>query len=93
MTREFRPAFRHERNRWPLRMAGTLFGLGACVLGLMCLFGGGDYLPELNRERAAGFGITSIVVGGVAIAGSLLMRDVYGLWNCMPRRWRMFRGR
>jgi hypothetical protein len=71
-------------------MAGSLFGLACCALGLFSIFGGGEQLPDLNRERATGFGIAAIVVGLVALIGSLT-GDVHRLWYCMPRRWRAFR--
>jgi hypothetical protein len=77
-------------NQWPLRIAGSLFGLGCCAIGVFSIFGGGDDLPELNRERAFGFGIAAIVVGLVALIGSL-RADAERLWYCMPRRWRPFR--
>jgi hypothetical protein len=79
-----------QRDQWSLRFAGCLFGLGCCAIGLFSLFGGGDALPELNRERALGFGITAIVVGLVAVIGSLTS-DAHRLWYCVPRRWRPFR--
>ena len=77
-------------NAWPLRIAGSLFGLGCCAVGLFSMFGGGESLPELNRERALGFGVAAIVVGLVALIGSLA-GDARRLWYCMPRRWRPFR--
>jgi hypothetical protein len=77
-------------NQWPLRIAGSLFGLGCCAIGLFSIFGGGEDLPELNRERAFGFGIAAIVVGLVALIGSLTA-DAQRLWYCMPRRWQPFR--
>ena len=77
-------------NQRPLRIAGSLFGLGCCAVGLFSIFGGGDSLPELNRERAVGFGVAAIVVGLVALIGSLT-GDAQRLWYCMPRRWRPFR--
>ena len=77
-------------NQWPLRIAGSLFGLGCCAVGLFSIFGGGETLPELNRERALGFGVAAIVVGLVALIGSLA-GDAHRLWYCMPRRWRPFR--
>jgi hypothetical protein len=80
-----------QRGQWPLRIAGSLFGLACCALGLFSIFGGGDELPALNRERAAGFGLAAIVVGLVALIGSLT-GDAHRLWYCMPRRWRAFRG-
>ena len=75
---------------WPLRLAGCLFGLGCWAIGLFSIFGGGDTLPELNRERALGFGVTATVVGLVAVIGSL-RSDAHRLWYCVPRRWRPFR--
>jgi hypothetical protein len=79
-----------RRGEWPLRIAGSLFGLGCCAVGLFSVFGGGESLPELNRERALGFGVAAIVVGLVALIGSLTS-DAHRLWYCMPRRWRPFR--
>jgi hypothetical protein len=77
-------------SQWPLRLAGSLFGLGCGAVGLFSIFGGGEQLPELNRERAFGFGIAAIVVGLFALVGSLTA-DAHRLWYCMPRRWRPFR--
>lgn len=79
-----------QRDQWPLRIAGSLFGLGCLAVGLFSIVGGGDTLPELHRERALGFGIAAIVVGLVALIGSLA-GDAHRLWYCMPRRWRPFR--
>jgi hypothetical protein len=77
-------------KEWPLRLAGSFFGLGCGAVGLFSIFGGGDDLPALNRERAFGFGVAAIVVGLVALIGSLTS-DAHRLWYCMPRRWRPFR--
>jgi hypothetical protein len=77
-------------KQWPLRVAGSLFGVGCCAVGLFSIFGGGGNLPELNRERALGFGVAAVVVGLVALIGSLAA-DAERLWYCMPRRWRPFR--
>ena len=77
-------------NQWPLRIAGSLFGLGCCAVGLFSIFGGGENLPALNRERAFGFGVAAVVVGLVALIGSLTA-DAQRLWYCMPPRWRPFR--
>jgi hypothetical protein len=78
------------RDQWALRIAGCLFGLGCGAIGLFSIFGGGAELPELNRERAQGFGVTALVVGLVAVIGSL-WSDARRLWYCVPRRWRPFR--
>lgn len=78
------------RGQWPLRIAGCLFGLGALLVGLFSLLGADPSDP--GRERAIGFAIAALVVGGVALIGSLATRDVHALWYCAPRRWRAFRG-
>jgi hypothetical protein len=80
---------RSGRQR-PLRLVGSLFGIGAGLVGLVSLLGA-DGQPDLNRERAIGFGIVALVVGAVALAGSLASRDVHALWYCAPRRWRLLR--
>jgi hypothetical protein len=77
-------------RQWPLRLVGSLFGIAACLVGLFSLLGV-EGQPELNRERAIGFGIAALVVGAVALVGSLASRDVRALWYCSPRRWRLFR--
>jgi hypothetical protein len=78
------------RRQWPLRLVGSLFGIGAGAVGLFSLLGVADQ-PALHRERAIGFGIVALVVGAVALIGSLAARDVRALWYCTPRRWRLFR--
>jgi hypothetical protein len=77
-------------RQWPLRLAGSLFGVSAGVVGLFSLLGV-EGQPALYRERAVGFGIVALVVGAVALIGSLAVRDVRALWYCTPRRWRLFR--
>jgi hypothetical protein len=77
-------------RQWPLRLVGSLFGIAACLVGLFSLLGV-EGQPELNRERAIGFGIAALVIGAVALVGSLASRDVHALWYCSPRRWRLFR--
>jgi hypothetical protein len=76
-------------RQWPLRMAGSLFGVGVGLVGLFSIVGVADQ-PDPNRERAIGFGIAALVVGAVALIGSLAARDVHALWHCSPRRWRLF---
>jgi len=81
---------RRGGRQWPLRLVGSLFGIGACLVGTFSLLGVADQ-PALNRERAIGFGIAAVVVGAVALIGSLGARDVHALWYCAPSRWRLFR--
>ena len=68
----------------------ALSGSGAGLVGLFSLLGPAG-LSDLERERAAGFGIAALVVGAVALLGSLATRDVHALWYCSPRRWQAFR--
>jgi hypothetical protein len=79
-------------GQWLLRALGVLFGLGLCALGAFSYFGGGPSLPQPVEQRAVGFGITLVVVGLIAIAGSLLARRVDRLWYRKPPRWRMLHG-
>ena len=80
------------RGQWVQRSLGVLFGLGLCCLGVFSYFGASASLPEPIRARATGFGITLMVVGGIAIVGSLLARRVDRLWYRKPPRWRMLHG-
>ena len=84
-----RAAWRGARQ-WPVRLVGSLFGLAAAAVGVWSLLGGSD-LSALERERAAGFGVAALVVGAVALLGSLGVRDAHALWYCSPRRWAPFR--
>jgi hypothetical protein len=77
-------------RQWPVRLAGSLFGLAAGLIGLVSLLGGVD-LGDLERERAVGFGVAALVIGAAALLGSLGVRDVRALWYCSPRRWAPFK--
>jgi hypothetical protein len=77
-------------RQWRLRLVGSLFGVGACLVGLLTLLGASD-VSALERERAAGFGLAALVVGAVALLGSLAVRDAHALWYCSPRRWAPFK--
>ena len=83
---------RLRRSQWPLRSLGVLFGLGLCLLGVLAYSFAGARLPALVEERAAGFGITLMVVGAIAILGSPMARRVDRLWYRKPPRWRMRHG-
>lgn len=80
------------RGQWGQRVLGVLFGLGLGLLGAFSYAGGGAALPEPVQARAVGFGITLMVVGAIAIAGSLLAPRVDLLWYRKPPRWRMLHG-
>ena len=77
-------------KEWPLRLAGSLFGLAAGALGLFTLLAPEDLTP-LEHDRAQAFGLSALLIGTVALLGSLLTRDVHALWYCSPRRWHPFR--
>lgn len=77
-------------RQWPLRLVGCLFGLGCWAVGLYTWLNA-DTFPDLEAGRALGFALVSLVVGVVAILGSLLAKDVRALWYCSPKRWRPFR--
>lgn len=77
-------------REWRIRTVGSLFGVGAGLVGLLSLLGAAG-LADLERERATGFGIAALVVGAVALFSSLAVRDVHALWYCSPRRWRPFK--
>jgi hypothetical protein len=79
-------------GQWLLRALGVLFGVGLCALGAFSYFGGGPTLSQPAEQRAMGFGITLMVVGAIAIGGSLLARRVDRLWYRKPPRWRMLHG-
>ena len=80
------------RRQWLFRALGVLFGLGLWLLGALTYFGAGTSLAEPVEERAAGFGVTLMVVGAIAIAGSVMARRVDRLWYRKPPRWRMLHG-
>lgn len=80
------------RGQWVERFLGALFGLGLCGFGAFSYFASGEQLPEPIQDRAVGFGITLMVVGAIAVIGSLLARRVDRLWYRKPPRWQMLHG-
>lgn len=77
-------------RQWPVRLVGSLFGLAAGAVGLVSLLGAPG-LGALEQERATGFGVVALVIGAIALLGSLGVRDARALWYCSPRRWEPFR--
>lgn len=68
------------------RIAGTALGLGFLLVGAYALFGGGDAVDPLLRERASGFGVAAIIGGVIAISVSWLVRRLDNIWCAPPRR-------
>jgi uncharacterized membrane protein HdeD (DUF308 family) len=75
------------------RLLGALLGFAMVLFGALLYFGPPAELAAPVRERAAGLGITLIVVGAIAILGSLGRRGAERLWYRKPERWRMLHGR
>ncbi len=74
------------------RLLGALLGLAMILFGAFLYFAPAAGLAAPVRERAAGFGITLMVVGAIAILGSLGRRAADRLWYRKPERWRMLHG-
>ena len=81
---------RLHRDELVMRIGGTLVGLGFLLMGLYALFGGGDALDPVVRERAEGFGISAVIAGLIAIPVSWLVKRLDNIWCAPPRRgwWR-----
>jgi len=77
---------RIHRSLLPLRIAGSLLGLGFLLLGLYALFGGGDTVEAVLRERARGFGISAVIAGLVAIPTSWMVERLDDIWCAPPRQ-------
>jgi hypothetical protein len=69
------------------RLLGTVVGAGFCLLGACAVARAWD-LPDPG-ERVLWYGITSMIVGLVAIVGSWWVEDAERIWCRHPaRRWR-----
>lgn len=75
------------RNQLPVRVIGTLTGLGFICMGAFALFGG-EGLDDYTQDRAYGFAVATIVGGVWAISVSWLDSDLSGVWCKSPKRWR-----
>ena len=78
-------ALRIHFSRLPVRIAGSLLGLGFLLVGLYALFGG-EAVDAALRERARGFGISAVLAGLVAIPTSWLVERLDDIWCAPPRR-------
>lgn len=76
---------RVHRNGLPVRLLGSLVGLGFLAIGAYALFGADETVAGAARERAFWFGVCALVGGVWAIAVSWLDRDLSGIW-CRPPR-------
>ena len=73
-------------DRLLARLTGTAFGVGYCLIGLYAFTGSFEQTDAVVRDRAFWFGITSLVVGVVAVAVSWLERRLDLVWCADPRR-------
>lgn len=81
-------ALRIHRDQPVIRICGSLLGIGFIVLGAYSIFGAAESGTTIGDGRAAGFGVTAIIVGTIAVLCSLLVKDLSDIWCRHPRRWR-----
>ena len=74
------------KNELVMRVIGSFVALGLLVMGLYAAFGATSDLPDLNRDRAFWFGMTSIIASVLALVLSWLIKDIRGVWCAPPRR-------
>ena len=75
------------RNQLPIRILGTMTGVGFLFIGAYALFGG-EGLDNYTQDRAYGFALATIIAGAWAISISWLDSDLSGVWCRSPKRWR-----
>jgi hypothetical protein len=80
-------------NQLPIRILGTLTGIGFLAVGAYAIFGADDTIAEAVRERAFWFGFTALIGGVWAVAVSWLDSDLSGVWCRPPRQPRDLRAR
>jgi hypothetical protein len=71
-----------------MRICGTLLGVGFVILGAYAIIGSEELSPEINGDRAMGFGWTAIIIGTIAVLCSLLVKDLSDIWCRHPKRWK-----
>jgi hypothetical protein len=71
---------RLRRDHRGLRGLGIVTGLGFLALGLFALVGDPALAGLPARSRALGLGLTLVVVGIVAVVGSLTVVDPHRIW-------------
>jgi len=73
-------------NQLPIRILGTVTGLGFLALGAFAVFGPDESVAAAARERALWFGITALIGGVWAVGVSWLDSDLSGVWCRPPRK-------
>jgi hypothetical protein len=69
------------------RLLGTVVGVGFCLLGAYTVLGSWELVDP--GARVFWYGVSSIVIGLVAIVGSWFVEDADRIWCRHPtRRWR-----
>lgn len=69
-----------------MRIGGTLVALFFLFVGYYALFGGGDAVDPLLRDRAFGFGISALIAGAIALPVSWLVKRLDNIWCAPPRQ-------
>ncbi|MGH7349255.1 MAG: hypothetical protein ACREI6_04510 [Candidatus Rokuibacteriota bacterium] len=78
-------------DRLAHRVGGALLGAGFLLLGLFSAVMSDAPAGSSGRDRAIWLGITLIVIGAIAIIGSLTVEDPDRIWCRHPRRRGRFR--
>ena len=73
-------------DQLPMRIGGTLVAAFFLFVGCYALFGGGDAVQPLLRERAFGFGISALLAGLIALPVSWLVKRLDNIWCAPPRK-------
>lgn len=74
-------------DRLAHRMSGVLLGAGFLFLGSFSAIMSEAPEGSSDRDRAIWLGITFLVIGAIAIVGSLTVKDPDRIWCRHPRRW------
>ena len=69
-----------------MRIGGTLVAAFFLFVGWYALFGGGDAVEPLLRDRAFGFGISALIAGLIALPVSWLVKRLDNIWCAPPRK-------
>jgi hypothetical protein len=72
-----------RRSQLAKRLLGTACGVGYCLLGAYGVVGARAFPDPARGDRGLWWGITLLIVGFIAIAGSWYVDDVDRIW-CRP---------